>query len=143
MGLTEFMDYCEKNSGVRTGLESSAHERLVNAVFMNPGGLLGLRNIKRRYKDVGLSGDEGLITAIDVVLSDEDEVYICEVKTTKRRNRGQRTQLMRQYSSIRKEFGILPIRISLWKQENGKIKIERQEPTIKDSLDSRYNCQKF
>ena len=120
MGFNEVVKYCEaRQNYVNKGKDCEAHNSFLEEIFNKPE-LAGIRGVDLRYRDVVLSYDKEIIGEIDLVLinSNIGEIYICEIKASRKFKKAINKQLRRGYEFFKNNFGILPFIIFL-RKNNG------------------------
>jgi hypothetical protein len=137
--LENFKNYCERYQNVfAKGDYSEEHSHLVEKILKNPI-LIGLMRVQSKYKEVGYCG-ENENGCIDLVfITDEEILYICEVKASSKRGRGIGTQLEKDYAWVRDNFMITPTRIGIQLTETRKIRTRIIPAEIEDILKLNLN----
>lgn len=111
--LKNFKEYCEKYQNTfAPGTSFQEHSLLVERILKNPG-LINLRGIQFRYKEVKLIGEENPGRIDLVFITNEEIPYICEVKASSKSGRGIEAQLERYYFWIRDKFELTPTRVGI------------------------------
>ena len=134
MGIENLKEYCEANQGADIGSKSTrddlvSHQRLVRSIALNPSSI-DLRDIVTTYTEVALIEDGTEIGCVDAVfISRWGDVYICEAKAS-RKSQGNEKQLQTAYDYIKRNFGILPVRISIKKPASERLKARKVLPDI-------------
>ena len=128
-----FLKYCREKSK-RLPLYKTPHDSLIYRIMRDPS-VIKLKNILESYTQVPLLKNQEIIGEVDLVsFSSNDEVYICEAKTTLRCGRGAVSQLEKAYEYIKVHFGILPIRVSIRQSFGRKISRTIIMPEINDII---------
>lgn len=125
MSLETFQEYCVLNQLPDDEINrNDLHWKVVSRFHKNPH-LLALRAVES-YREVVLGPFSSQIGRIDnVFFCNDGEVYIAEVKCTKRYGRGSSNQLRTAYDYIRDKFDILPNRLDIICDRNGNLASKR------------------